>query len=272
MKRYYNSRPRLDGEGRLQRTGLKNGEIARGVLLPCDPHRCEIISALFETADFKGRRGTYAAYTGTTPKGEGISVVSSGMGCACVSTVLEDLAHAGAQAVIRVGTCGGVQPGFKPGTIVISSGCVRGEGASYELVPAEFPAVADPYVVSALKRAAEEMGEQPVVGLYRSHDAFYMESKAAHEGLRERMDRWISSGVQVVENESGTLFTFGHLLGLRTASICVALGIIFDALDDKGDAIYAAYQDPAYLQSRVETASRIAIRAVEILEQEGVLK
>ena len=34
MKRYDESRPRLDGEGRLQRTGLKSGEIARGVLLP----------------------------------------------------------------------------------------------------------------------------------------------------------------------------------------------------------------------------------------------
>ena len=54
------------------------------------------------------------------------------------------LAAAGAEAVIRVGTCGGVQPDLAPGTIVIASGCVRGEGASYELVPPEFPAVADP--------------------------------------------------------------------------------------------------------------------------------
>lgn len=87
------------------------------------------------------------------------------------------------------------------------------------LCPPEFPAVADPLLVRALCSAAQELDEPVRVGLYRSHDAFYMESKAAHPGLRERMQKWIDTGVLVVENESGLLFTYGHLLGLRTASI-----------------------------------------------------
>lgn len=269
MKKYYNSKPRLDENGNLERTGLKIGEINKGVLLPGDPHRCEIMSKFFVEPKFLGRVGTYSAYNGKTKEGENITVVSSGMGCDCVATALEDLSFAGAKTVIRVGTCGGVIPGTVPGTIVIASGCVRGEGASYELVPPEFPAVADPYVVKALSQAAEECGEDYVVGMYRSHDAFYVESKAAHEGLRDRMQKWIDTDVKVVENESGTLFTFAHLLGLRAGTICVALGSMFDDLDENGNAIYAAYQDPNYLQSRIETVTKIAIRAVEILEQEG---
>lgn len=268
MKQYYESRPHLAQDGSLFHTGLKEGTVAKGVLLPGDPHRAEKISTFFAEAEFVGRRGTYATYTGKFTGGKPISVMSSGMGCACVPAALEELKQAGAETVIRVGTCGGVQPGFKPGTLVIASGCVRGEGASYEFAPAEFPAFADPMVVDALVRACRQFGEEPVVGLYRSHDSFYMESKAAHPGLRERMQRWIDTGVQVVENESGTLFVFGHLLGLRCGTICVALGSMFDQKDDKGDAIYAVYQDPDFMAKRIETVSRIAMRAVEILEEE----
>ena len=269
MKKFYNSKPRLDSNGNLERTGLKIGEINKGVLLPGDPHRCEIMSKFFKEPKFLGRVGTYCAYSGKTNEDKDISVMSSGMGCDCIATALEDLSFAGASSVIRVGTCGGVVPGTVPGTIVIASGCVRGEGASYELVPPEYPAVADPYVVKALAKAAEELNEDYVIGMYRSHDAFYVESKAAHEGLRERMQKWIDIDVKVVENESGTLFTFGQLLGLRTGSICVALGSMFDDLDENGNAIYAAYQDPDYLKSRIETVTKIAVRAIEILEQEG---
>ena len=57
--------------------------------------------------------------------------------------------------------------------------------------------------VNALVQAAEELGEEVIVGLYRSHDAFYRESKAAGEGLEDRMRKWEETGVAVVENESG---------------------------------------------------------------------
>lgn len=270
MKKYYNSKPRLDENGNLERTGLKIGEINKGVLMPGDPHRCDIMAKLFKDPKFLGRTGTYSAYNGKTENGENISVMSSGMGCDCVSTALEDLSIAGGKAVIRVGTCGGVIPGTVPGTLMIASGCVRGEGASYELVPPEFPAVADPYVVKALVQAAKEMGEEQFeVAMYRSHDAFYIESLAAHEGLRDRMQKWIDIDVKAVENESGTLFTFSHLLGLRAGCICVANGSMFDSMEEDGSAIYSTYKNPAYLQERIEVATKIAIRAIEILEQEG---
>ena len=267
MKRYHDSHVPLGADGLLPCTGLAIGQSAPTVLLPGDPHRSKLISTFFRDAEFTAHRGTYATYTGHTDNGSPIGVTSSGMGCACVAAGLEELAQVGAETVIRVGTCGGVQPWMQPGRIVIASGCVRGEGASYELVPPEFPAVADPILVSALTQAAHEMGEDPLVGLYRSHDAFYMESKAAHPGLRERMQKWIDSGVLVVENESGMLFTYGHLLGLRTGSICVALGSMFADASKEAPDTYGAYSDPDFLKKRIEKASRIAIRAAEILQE-----
>jgi len=267
MKRYSQTRIPLGADGLLPRTGLAVGQSAPHVLIPGDPHRSKKISTFFKNAEFTAHRGTFATYTGHTDNGTSIAVTSSGMGSSCVAAALEELADAGAKTVIRVGTCGGVQPWMQPGRIVIASGCVRGEGASYELVPPEFPAVADPFVVAALQQAAKEMGEDALVGLYRSHDAFYMESKAAHPGLRERMQKWIDTGVLVVENESGTLFTYSHLLGLRAGCVCVALGSMFADPNAKQTTIYGAYSDPDFLAKRIEMASRIAIRAAEILEE-----
>lgn len=257
MNRYLETHIPLGQDGLLPRTGLAVGQSAPHVLMPGDPHRSKSISTFLRDAEFTAHRGTCATYTGHSENGTPVGVTSSGMGASCVCAALEELADAGAKSVIRVGTCGALQTFLAPGTLVIGSGCVRGEGASYELVPPEFPAVADPYVVSALMQAAKEMGEYAVVGLYRSHDAFYMESKAAHPGLQERMQKWVDSGVLVVENESGTLFTYGHLLGLRTGCICVALGPMFSP----------EMLSSEILPKRIEAASRIAIRAAEILQE-----
>ncbi len=267
MKQYLPTPTVLGADGCCPATGLAVGQSAPCVLMPGDPHRSKIISELFRDAAFTAHRGTYATFTGHTPNGTPIGVTSSGMGCSCVATAMEELKAAGAETVIRVGTCGGVQPWMQPGRLVIASGCVRGEGASYEVVPPEFPAVADPLVVAALMQAAQEAGEDALVGLYRSHDAFYMESKAAHPGLRERMQKWIDTNVLVVENESGMLFTYGHLLGLRTGTICVALGSMFADSTQEAPEVYGAYADPNFLAERIKAASRVAIRAAELLEE-----
>ena len=241
---------------------IRPGDVGRYVILPGDPKRCAKIAKHFDDAKLIADSREFVTYTGYLD-GEKVSVTSTGIGGPSASIAMEELVLCGADTFIRVGTCGGVQPDLAPGTIVIASGCVRGEGASYELVPPEFPAVADPLLVRALCSAAQELDEPVRVGLYRSHDAFYMESKAAHPGLRERMQKWIDTGVLVVENESGLLFTYGHLLGLRAASICVALGSMFA---DPNANVYGAYADPEHLARRIETATRIAMRAAELLE------
>lgn len=260
-KAYLTLDPPREPNGTLCRTGLRHS--APVVLLPGDPAAQPQDGRAVRSGLVYGPPGHICDLYRQNTGRRGYRRHKQRHGCACVAAALEELAAAGAEAVIRVGTCGGVQPDLAPGTIVIASGCVRGEGASYELVPPEFPAVADPLLVRALCSAAQELDEPVRVGLYRSHDAFYMESKAAHPGLRERMQKWIDTGVLVVENESGLLFTYGHLLGLRAASICVALGSMFA---DPNANVYGAYADPEHLARRIETATRIAMRATELLE------
>lgn len=263
---FYQSKPDWDETGRMRHIGLAKGDVAPVVLLPGDPGRCEVMQNLFASSRYIGQRGAFATYTGKTPGGADISVMSSGMGCMNVSLALEELSHLGVKTVIRVGTGGAVQCPFTPGTLVVATGCVRGEGASYEYVPPEFPAVADYRVVNALRKACGELGEKPVVGLYRSHDSFYMESPGAHPGLLDRIQIWKDTGVQLIENESGTLFTVGHLLGIKTCSICIGMGSLFD--ENREEALAAmARKDPQWLKKRVETATRAAMRAAEMLSE-----
>lgn len=55
---------------------------------------------------------------------------------------------------VRVGTSGGMQPGTKTGDVAIVTGAIRDEGTSRQYLPLEFPAVADPDVVFAMRSAA----------------------------------------------------------------------------------------------------------------------
>lgn len=268
-----------DKQGNLYFTGLKQGDIAETVLMPGDLARSKIISECFKQAHFvKGQR-TYYTYTGVTANDTPISVVSSGMGPLAVSTVAEECSQIGMKNLIRVGTGAALLTDYEPGRIIIATGCVRGDGNSYEYVPAEYPAIADPYVTQALIMASKEMGEDPIVGLYRAHDSYYRETSTAMIDTYERMKPWVDAGVKMVENESATLFTVGPQLGLRCGSICVShTSMVEDTIYYKGPKSSDAYPwafEKDFMDKRILVCSKIAIRATEILaemKQKGVIR
>ena len=260
-----------DKEGKMYFTGLKDGDIAQTVLMPGDLARSKIISEYFKTAEYVNGQRTYYTYTGTTEKDVPISVVSSGMGPLAVSTVAEECVQIGMKNLIRVGTGAALLTDYQPGRIIIATGCVRGDGNSYEYVPAEFPAVADPYVVEALIRACKEFGEDPIVGLYRAHDSYYRETSTAMVDTYERMKPWVDAGVKMVENESATLFTVGSRLGIRTGSICVSHtsmveGTVYYTGPNSEEAYPEAFEDD-FMDKRIRVCAQIAVRATEILDE-----
>jgi uridine phosphorylase len=261
-----------DKNGKMFHTGLGDGDIAPSVLMPGDPDRSRIIASCFKDARFVTQRRTFATYTGVTPdKHIPISVVSSGMGPLSVSIVAEELKHIGLKNLIRVGTGAALLTDYEPGRIIIATGCVRGDGCSYEYAPPEYPAVADPYVVKALMLACAEFNEKPIVGLYRAHDSYYRETSTAMISTFERMKPWVDAGVKMVENESALLFVLASRLGLRAGSICVSHTSMIEGTEyytgpDSRDAYPWAFE-PGFMESRILQCSKIATRAVEILDE-----
>lgn len=269
----------LDSKGRLYFTGLKEGDIAPTVLMPGDLARSKAIAGCFKEAHFVNGQRTYYTYSGVTPNDVPISVVSSGMGPLAVSTVAEECCQIGMKNLIRVGTGAALLTDYQPGRIIIATGCVRGDGNSYEYVPPEYPAIADPYVTKALIMACKEFGEDPIVGLYRAHDSYYRETSTAMIDTYERMKPWVDAGVKMVENESATLFTVGPQLGLRCGSICVShTSMVEDTIyytGPKSEEAYPEAFEDDFMDKRILVCSKIAVRATEILdemEKKGVIR
>ena len=92
------------------------GDYAEAVLLPGDPLRAKYIAETF--FDNSARSTASAAmlgYTGTF-EGKPISVQSSGMGCPSAAIVDRGALQLGVKRIVRVGTCGGLQPDMRSAT------------------------------------------------------------------------------------------------------------------------------------------------------------
>jgi uridine phosphorylase len=233
------------------------GDVAKYVLLSGDPKRVEKIASFLDkarkVADYRG----YITYTGNVG-GIEISACSTGVGSPSAAIVVEELARIGAQTFIRVGTTGALQPEIEAGDIVIASAAVRLDGTSKVYVPAEYPAVADFSVVSALAEAAKKLGVKVHVGKVVSTDAFYAGS----------YDIWGKARALSVEMECSAIFTIAGLKGLRAGAILAVDGNLATGIK-KGE--FEPGEKTGELDGRVQKAIereiKIAIDALKILEK-----
>ena len=74
-----------------------------------------IAETYFDDAVQRNSERGMLGYTGTF-EGKPISVQSSGMGCPSAAIVIEELVQLGVKRIIRVGTCGGLQPHLRSAT------------------------------------------------------------------------------------------------------------------------------------------------------------
>jgi len=95
------------------------GDYADACLLPGDPLRAKYIAETFmeDVVQRNSERGMLG-YTGTFG-GKPVSVQSTGMGCPSAAIVIEELTQLGVEKLMRVGTCGGLQPDLSMGDLVI---------------------------------------------------------------------------------------------------------------------------------------------------------
>lgn len=249
-------------DGKMWHIGLSEKDIAKHIILPGDPARCEMIAREFDKAQLKAVSRGNPTYTGIY-KDIAISVMATGMGGTAVAICVEELKQLGAKTLIRMGTCGSLQKGIPEGSIVICTGAVRGDGTTPEYIPIEYPAVADVDVVTALRDAAREYGIEPYLGIVRSHDAFYIESPGAHEGWKEKVEKWTDAGVMAVENETSTLLVVSSLLGgLRAGTILLTGKNLYDA---HGHGMSTANSE-RYTEN-VKLMTKITLRAIEKLDK-----
>jgi DeoD family purine-nucleoside phosphorylase len=198
------------------------GSYAEAVLLPGDPLRAKYIAETYLTdVEQRNSERGLLGYTGMY-EGRPVSVQGTGMGCPGAAIVFEELIQLGCKKLIRVGTCGGLQPHHALGDLIIALTAVAADSTASHLVGNEphCPTAAWSLVHGAV-HAAKEQGVPVHVGPIVSSDLFYNPDEGQYQ-------RWSRRGVLAVEMEASVLFTLAALRGVEGGCLLTVSDIVVE--------------------------------------------
>ncbi len=194
--------------------GAEVGEIADTVLMPGDPYRAKWAAETFlQDAQCVNQVRGMLGYTGTW-NGHRVTIQGSGMGMPSLSIYANELIKDyDVKTLIRIGSCGGMQPQVKIRDLIIAMTSTTlntpSSGIFREL---NFAPCADYGLLAAAVAAAKAQGITPHVGGIYSSDVFYDE----RPDLNEQMTR---HGILGVEMEAAELYTLAARYGRRALAV-----------------------------------------------------
>jgi uridine phosphorylase len=218
-------------------------ELAERVLLPGDPGRAlAVAQALLRPTPrmFNHARGLWG-YTGVAADGEPLTVQATGMGGPSAAIVCEELIALGARTLVRIGTCGALDPALQLGTLLAAESVLPTDGTSAAL-GADGPLRPEAELLDRLVAA----GARPVT--IATSDLFYDPREGSATG-------WTERGAVAVEMEAATIFQIAARRGVAAA--CV-LGVS-DAAAANG-ARRMSQDELAELGVRIGEAGYAAVR------------
>jgi DeoD family purine-nucleoside phosphorylase len=198
------------------------GDYAEAVLLPGDPLRAQYIAETYfeDSRQVNAERGLLG-FTGTW-EGKPISVQGTGMGCPSATIVFEELIQLGVKRLVRVGTCGGLQPDHALGDLIVALSAVPADSTAMHLVGNEpHCPTASWALIHGAVHVAKEMGQAMRVGPIVSSDLFYNPDEGQYE-------RWSKRGVLAVEMEAAALFTVGALKNVHSGCLLTVSDIVVE--------------------------------------------
>jgi DeoD family purine-nucleoside phosphorylase len=197
------------------------GDYGEAVLLPGDPLRAQYIADTYldDVVQVNGERGMLG-YRGTW-EGKTVAVQSTGMGCPSAAIVIEELVMLGAKKLLRVGTCGGLQPHHALGDMIVALTSVPQDGTVRTYVREPHCPTADFELVHAAVHAAKELKQPIHVGPVVSSDVFYNPDSGQYQ-------RWSERGILGVEMEAAVLFTLGALRRVQAGCLLTVSDIVVE--------------------------------------------
>lgn len=241
-------------ERTLPITGIPDGGLPPDVLVCGDPERALQAARFLDHSVQISARREYHCFTGEF-EGLPVAVLSHGVGASGAAIAFEELAVAGSRRIIRIGTCGGMQPDISAGTLVIATAAVQRTGYGQQVVPAGYPAVADYRLVATLEAVTRAAGRQPRAGLVLTSDSFYPGVTTTDTPDYQQLS---TAGVLAVEMECAALFLVGSLRGLATAAILAVDGNVLEKRENVDD--YHPHRPE--VAAAVEAEIQVALRAL----------
>ena len=209
----------------LDHIGINSTDATTAILLG-NPDRIRAVSAHFAQPEHLTSRRGYIierVVCGQMP----ILLVATGIGGPSTAIGVEELIDIGINKLIRLGTCGAIQPHIAVGDLVISTGAVRHDGTSRQYIDVAFPAVPHYQLLTEFVRITAEQAHPVHIGLTHCKDAYYLEKadKQVHQPATK--DYWTQlrrGGILATEMELATLFILGQLRRVKTAGILINIG------------------------------------------------
>ena len=223
------------------------GDYAEACLLPGDPLRAKYIAETYlDNPVLRNEERAMYGYTGEF-EGRPVSVQATGMGCPSAAIVVEELVQLGVKRLLRVGTCGGLQPDLKLGDLIVAISAVAADQTAQHLVDEPHVPTADWELVHAAVHAAKEMGKPVRVGPIVSSDLFYNPDGGQYQ-------RWSDRGVLAVEMEAAVLFTLGALRKVKTGCLLTVSDVVVE-----GEFVRITDEE---MRAAVDQMTQLALRTV----------
>lgn len=251
----------INADGSAFHLHLRPEELADKVVMMGDPGRVPLVAKQFDSIEFDRQSREFRVITGSY-KGQRITALSHGIGCDNIDIVINELdalANIDLQTrtikdeqkqltLVRIGTCGGLQPFCPIGSYVVSQVSMGMDGLLFfydkgaetndnELTEAFLSHthwsanLALPYFVHADKQLVERIGFDMVKGITCSASGFYgPQGRHVRLGLsnpkqNDQLESFEHKGLQFTnyEMESAALTGLSALMGHASMTVCLVI-------------------------------------------------
>jgi DeoD family purine-nucleoside phosphorylase len=143
------------------------------------------------------------------------------MGCPSAAIVIEELTMLGVKRMLRIGTCGGLQPDLKLGDLIVAVSAVPADSTALHITREIHAPTADWELVHGAVHAAKQLGKPVRVGPIVSSDVFYNSDDGQYR-------RWSDRGILAVEMEAAVLFTLGALRKVQAGCLLTVSDVVVE--------------------------------------------
>ena len=251
----------LNNEGAIYHLNLHPEQLADNIIMVGDPGRVDMIASFFDKIEVERQNRELVTRTGWF-NGKRITVLSTGMGTDNLDIVMNELdalanidlktrmpkeTHRSLN-LIRLGTCGALQPDIEPGNNVATRYAIGLDGLLYfyekhkevnEIAmrdafieqmnyPKDLP---KPYVVEGSKALFDKLAEGYYQGVTATAPGFYgpqgrtLRMRLSYPENNSKIENFDYQGWRVCnfEMESSALYGLGKMMGHNCLTICVAI-------------------------------------------------
>lgn len=264
----------INPDGSVFHIHLKPEQLADKVLLVGDPGRVALVASHFEEMECEVQSREFHSITGSY-KGKRITVLSTGIGCDNIDIVMNELdALANIDfktrtekpehrtlTLVRVGTCGGLQPNTPTGTFIASVKSIGFDGllnfyaGRDEASDLDFekafkeqvkwnPKMGNPYIATADSELIDRIASDDMVrGVTIACGGFFgpqgrqLRLPLMDPELNHKIEKFEYKGLRITnfEMESSALAGLSELMGHKAMTCCM---VIANRLAGKANANY----------------------------------